>query len=188
MGLQGNSSPTFLAIVFIFSCLAPGVGHSQNRSIPAGDTKSDSSVISCPLDVITIEVRIRNQKGASNLSRENFIVYDNGVRQDIRLWTRIEGSGSEDNEAIYALAYASPVYVPDGKLHKIRVVVRDSAKKKLSVQIAPRDYKATKELFGQVRYDMTKEGLLERSQRATVPISEAFDMKVDIVRQLSDGG
>src|SRR5262245_51701031 len=31
----------------------------------------------------------------------------------------------------------------------------------------------------------TKEGSLEGSHRATVPVSEAFDMKVDVVRQLS---
>jgi Protein of unknown function DUF2625 len=33
----------------------------------------------------------------------------------------------------------------------------------------------------------TKEGSLEDSHRAPVPMSEAFDMKVDIVRQLSNG-
>ena len=33
----------------------------------------------------------------------------------------------------------------------------------------------------------TKEGSLEKSRRATVPVSEALDLKVDIVRQLSTG-
>ena len=33
----------------------------------------------------------------------------------------------------------------------------------------------------------TKEGSLEDSHRATVPVSEAFDMKVDIIRLLGDG-
>jgi Protein of unknown function DUF2625 len=34
----------------------------------------------------------------------------------------------------------------------------------------------------------TKEGSVEKSHRATVPVSEAFDVKVDIVRQLTAGG
>jgi uncharacterized protein DUF2625 len=34
----------------------------------------------------------------------------------------------------------------------------------------------------------TKEGSVEESRRATVPMSEAFGLKVDIVRQLSDVG
>jgi hypothetical protein len=51
----------------------------------------------------------------------------------------------------------------------------------------------TKNLFGDRCFSFypflwTKEGSLEQSQRATVPVSEAFDLKVDIVRQLSAGG
>lgn len=34
----------------------------------------------------------------------------------------------------------------------------------------------------------TKEGSVEESRRAPVPVSEAFDLKVDIVRQLTTGG
>ena len=34
----------------------------------------------------------------------------------------------------------------------------------------------------------TTDGSVQRSSRAVVPVTEAFDMKVDIVRQLGDGG
>ena len=34
----------------------------------------------------------------------------------------------------------------------------------------------------------TREGSLEKSRRAAVPVAEAFDLKVDIVRQLSSSG
>jgi hypothetical protein len=151
MANQSNNrhrSTSPLVILIILSSFVQGLGQSQNRSMPGGGTKSDSSVISCPLYVITVEVRIPQQKGTSELGKENFILYDNGVRQDIRLWTRIEASGSEYKGAIYAMAYSPPVYVFDGKPHEIRVVVRSKAKNKLRIQFSPGGYHATKELFG----------------------------------------
>ena len=37
-------------------------------------------------------------------------------------------------------------------------------------------------------YLWTQEGSLEGSRRAVIPVSEAFDLKVDIVRQLELAG
>jgi hypothetical protein len=118
---------------------------SQNQSAPANRIKTDSTVtIFCPVDVITIEVKVRDPRGkeASSLGRDDFTIYENGVEQQIRLWARIEGTATGDEEAVYAMAY-TPVNLYDGKFHRIRVVARGTDKRKLRVKLlSPKGYDA----------------------------------------------
>ena len=142
-----NSGTSFLAMLFVLSAFMQSFGQSQNTSMPPRNTKSDYDIISCPTYLLTIEVKLGQQDGAAELGKENFTLYDNGVRQEFSFWTRIEPSDTENKEAIYAIGFAPPVYVFDGKLHKIKIVVRNKANKKLSVQFFPARYRATKEFF-----------------------------------------
>ena len=130
--------------MLIGSVVVQGGGQSQERTMPSRDS---DPVISCPADLLTIMVYLGHQHDASELSKVDFILYDNGMRQDIRFWTRIQKSDLDNNGAIYALGYDPPVYDFDNKLHKIRVVVQTNARKKLRVQFSPRSYPATKEFF-----------------------------------------
>ena len=145
-----NSGTSFLAVLFVLSVFMQSFGQSQDTSMPRSNKKSDYDGISCPTYLITIEVKLGQQDGATELGKENFSLYDNGVRQDFSFWTRIEDT--ENEEAVYAIGFVPPVYVFDGKLHKIKIVVRNKANKKLRVQFFPARYRATEEFFfGQQR-------------------------------------
>lgn len=141
---QGNTRVLFLAIMLIGSVVVQGGGQSQERTMPSRDS---DPVLSCPAYLLTMMVYLGHQHDASELSKDDFILYDNGMRHDIRFWTRIQKSGLDNDGAIYALGYDPPVYDFDNKLHKIRVVVQTNAKKKLRVQFSPRSYRATKQFF-----------------------------------------
>jgi len=141
------SGTSFLAMFFMISAFMQSFGQSQDRAMPGRNTKSDYTDISCPIYLVTIEVKLGQQDGATELGKENFTLYDNGVRQDFGFWTRIEPSVTENKEAIYAIGFHPPVYAFDGNLHRIKIVVRNKANKKLSVQFFPARYRATKEFF-----------------------------------------
>ena len=112
-------------------------------TIPVGlnesPTCNTNNETSCPVYLMTVEVRLPNRDGSSELKKENFILYDNGAEQDIRYWTRIAASG----EVVYALGYHPPVYGSDARIRRIRVVVRSKANKRLKARFSPTHYRAT---------------------------------------------
>ncbi len=151
-----NDNRLSLAILVVVLVCVQGFGQSQNES----RTESDSGGISCPIYLVTIEVRLGQQSGASDLGRENFVLYDNGVVQDISFWTKLEGSATENKETSYAIGYHPPVSF-DGKLHRIRVVVQNKANNKLRVQFSPTRYRATREVFGEARPLMSPDSFFD---------------------------
>ena len=132
---SGSLTGLLISLLVLTSSLE-SFAQSQSQSKPNNRIETDFNGISCPNDIITIEVKVQG-KNVHSLVKDNFTIYEDGVEQDIRFW--VNESGTDDQEAAYALAY-SPVYLYDGKSHKIRVVARRNDKRKLKVQFSPKGY------------------------------------------------
>ena len=131
---MSRSSVLFLSILLILSGCVESPGQTQGRENP----KRSDDETSCPVYLITIKIRLKQHDGISDLTKENFVLYDNGVREDIRYWTKVSGAG--DKEVVYALGYSPPVDALAGKLRRIRVEVRTKANKRLKAQFFPAVY------------------------------------------------
>lgn len=146
----------------------------QNQSAPTERIKTDPTVIFCPVDLITIEVKVRDPHGkeASSLGRADFTVYDNGVEQQLKLWTKIEDLGMGNEDAVYAMAY-TPVNLYDGKFHVIRVVARGKNQRKLRVKsISPKGYDA-RELLRELESTPPNNGMQRTRPSASLSSSKA---------------
>ena len=132
-----------LAILLIVVAGAHGV--AQHHAETTRVTNAQNG-ISDNFYLITVTVNLGYQRGALDLARENFALSDNGIRQDIAFFTRIQPN-SDNNDVIYALGYHPQIWLFDGKRRKVRVVVHDATGKKLKAQFSPRKYSGIREFF-----------------------------------------
>jgi hypothetical protein len=146
MGTQKrNKFSWLLAGLLILSPCGRSHARSQKPSTP-GHTNEDSSVISCPLYLVTVEVEVSDprKEEASSLGRGDFTVYEDGVEQQIIFWAEAKGAGAGGVKAVYAMAYR-PMIIYDGRFHKIRVVARGAGGRKLRVRLlTPKGYDAVR--------------------------------------------
>ena len=131
---MNRSNTLLLSTLLILSGCVASAAQAQG---PDNPKRSDNET-SCPVYLITVEVRLKQQAGISDLAKENFVLYDNGVREDIRYWTKVSGVG--DKEVAYALGYSPPVDGLSGKLRRIRVEVRTKANKRVKAHFSPAVY------------------------------------------------
>ena len=127
-----------------------GVAQSPDQSESDNSTKSKAEIIVCPTYVTMVRVKVRDKTGkeVSDLTKDDFIVYEDGVRQPIVLWTSEDGdSDAEGIQPGYEMAYYPMKYPFDGKFRRIQVVVRPKRKDKLRVEFSPKGYYAKKELL-----------------------------------------
>ena len=96
--------------------------------------------------LITVTVNLGHQRGAVDLVRDNFALSDNGIRQDIPFFARIQPD-SGNNDVIYALGYGPQSWLFDGERRKVRVVIRDATGKELKAHFSPTEYPGTRPLL-----------------------------------------
>jgi hypothetical protein len=120
-----------LAILFVsaFQCAA----QSQDQAGTAQKAADKDGIIACPsslLEVyIDVEVKDRKGKAVPNLSRENFRVYEDGVRQEISAFRQV-GAQSDGK---YTLFYYPTNIRFDGRRRKVQVGTRANEGSKLQV-------------------------------------------------------
>ena len=124
-------------------------GQSLNQSPPGNNRANKSGVIACPVYVTAVRVKVRDQTGkeVSELTKDDFFIYEDGVRQPIVFWTDEWNSDTDGKQSGYEMAYFPMKYPFDGSFRKINVVVRPKRKRKLKVEFSPKGYYAKRELL-----------------------------------------
>src|SRR5687768_5969481 len=84
----------FMSLMFLMHS-TQSLAQSQKQPIVDSNTKNEDQVIkSSFVLVVMVKVEVKNQHGEEigDLRKDDFIIYENGVRQEICDWKRNEGS------------------------------------------------------------------------------------------------
>ena len=120
-----------LAILFVsaFQCAA----QSQDQAGTAQKATDEDGVIACRFSVldINVDVEVKDRRGklVPYLEWKNFLVYEDGVRQDIYAFRQV-GAPSDGK---YLLYYTPTNPVFDGRRRKVRIEARTTDGRKLRV-------------------------------------------------------
>jgi hypothetical protein len=122
---------------------------SQNQPTVDSNTKNENQPTNCSVFVVIVKVEVRNQYGeeVADLRKDDFIIYEDGVRQEIIFWRRNEGSDRRTQQALYEVGYYPINYQFEGEFRKLRISVQNKGKRKLRVEFSPKGYYAKKELI-----------------------------------------
>src|SRR4051794_6145226 len=78
---------------------------SQSRNPPQEDSKikNDDQVIICRVfeAVVSIDVRDRQGKEITDLTKNDFIIYEDGVNQELYYWKRNVGPNRQPDQSMY---------------------------------------------------------------------------------------
>ena len=96
--------------------------------------------------MVNVEVTDRLGKDVTDLKKDDFIIYEDGVKQEMCYWERNVGSDRATDQAMYEVGYYPTNFRFKGEWRKIRVLVRSPDKRKLKVHFTPTGYYAKKEL------------------------------------------
>ena len=120
-----------LAILFasVFQCAA----QSQDQAGTARKETGKDEFMACPSTVLEvyIDVEVKDRKGMAvpNLSRKNFRVYEDGVRQEVSAFMQV----GEQSDGKYTLLYYPTNIRFDGLRRKVQVGTRANEGRKLRV-------------------------------------------------------
>ena len=90
--------------------------------------------------IVQVEVTNKYRKPVSNLSHEDFVVYEEGNSQAIAFFQEEKKSFKKEARTIYRIGYHSENLRLDGKYRKIRIEIREGGKRKLKVRYSPNGY------------------------------------------------
>jgi len=122
-------APLAILFVSVFQCAA----QSQDQAGTAQKAPGKDEFYACPSTVlevyIDVEVKDRKGKPVPNLSRENFRVYEDGVRQEISAFRQV----GEQSDGKYILFYLPTNIRFDGLRRKVQVGTRANEGRRLRV-------------------------------------------------------
>jgi hypothetical protein len=130
-------------LVLIFIAAFSSLVESLTQQTREG--KKEDSIIVCDytcLAIIYVKVIDRGGKEVLTLRREDFTIYEDGVRQEIESLLRNDNYIEECRQARYQLGYYPINENFDGKYRKITVTVQTKDGKKWKAQVFPKGYHA----------------------------------------------
>src|SRR5215467_3343569 len=110
--------------------------------------KSDSSAIirlSTNLVIVEVEVNDRYGKYVSDLTHNDFIIYEDDTEQKIDFFTRGEVSDRDGVHIRYTIGYYPTNSKRDGQLRSIRVKLRKGKNRGKEIRYYPENYFAPKD-------------------------------------------
>lgn len=96
--------------------------------------------------VVKVNVTDLQGKEITDLTKDDFILYEDGVKQELQYWKRNVGPDRQPDQSMYEAGYLPDTRYFIGEWRKIRVKVRKQGETKLKVQFSPNGYYAKKEL------------------------------------------
>ena len=128
---------------FYFQSLA----QSQEQPLDS-KTKTEDKASSCFVYVAMVNVDVTDRQGkeVTDLRKDDFIIYEDGVKQEMCYWKRNVGSDRATDQSMYEVGYYPTNFRFKDEWRKIRVLVRSKGKRKLRVAFSPKGYYAKQEL------------------------------------------
>jgi hypothetical protein len=123
--------------------LLPITSYAQNKAKSNEGISKNRPVVACNytcMAVIKVRVVDKAGKRVTNLTRNSFVLYDNGIEQQVESLRVLEPHEIDNTKAQYELAYTPPDESLDGKRRQIRVKARTFDGKELRVQVFPNSY------------------------------------------------
>ena len=99
------------------------------------------------MTVISVRVQGRNGKKATDLRRADFTIYENGVKQEIYDFMRVESSKKSGSQTVYKIGYVPMDEYVDGKFRKLTVNIQTKDGRRLKGQVFPKGYVAQKRIL-----------------------------------------
>jgi hypothetical protein len=137
---QSHYFPKLWLAILLIS--VAGVHAIAQDRVPSARVTNDHNRTYDDIYLVTVTVNLGPKSRAVSLAREHFALSDNGIRQDIPFFTRIQPD-SGNNDVIYLLGYHPPIWLFDGKRRKVKVVIHDATGKKLKARFSPTEYPGT---------------------------------------------
>ena len=123
---------------------------SQKQPSAEGNVTDDRQIIVCSFGYVArvkVEVRDRHWKEIKDLRKDDFTIFEDGVKQEICVWNNDAWIDRQADQAVHEVGYYPTNWHFKGELRKIRIFVRGQAKRKLYVQFSPKRYYAKEELL-----------------------------------------
>jgi hypothetical protein len=147
------TSLPFVLLLMLTAALAT-FPQSQSVSKSSEGGKEGSDII-CGLRrylpiVVNVWVTDETGKDVTTLKHDDFVIYEDGVKQGIEFFIRKEDLDPANKRAVYQMGYTPINQALNGKLRKIQVGLKtkdDRQDHKLKVQISPKGYFATMDLL-----------------------------------------
>src|SRR5215471_1788093 len=140
---------TFLILTVLLP-LVLALGQSQNQ-ISSDRNQSNQEVIACALGgislaMVEVEVTDKYGKAVDDLIKDDFTIYEDGVKQEMIYWKCNVGSDRRPEHPMYEMGYYTTNIRFDGAWRWIRVLVENEDERKLNVQFTPMGYYANEKL------------------------------------------
>lgn len=149
-----RKSVRLVVIGAFLSLIAPSLSiqcSAQSQSLPQEDSKIKNAeqVIICRVLEVVVRVDVIDQQGKeiTDLTKDDFIIYEDGVKQELQHWKRNVDPDRQPDQPMYEAGYLPDTRYFSGEWRKIRVKVRKQDGRKLKVQFSPNGYFAKKELI-----------------------------------------
>lgn len=135
---------TFLLLLVASAFMSP-VAHPQDKAKPGTEPDEDYKVV-CRYRIISVDVEVRDSYSieVTDLTKDNFTIYEDGEKQELIAFKRLESLEGNQPHTRYEVAYYFNSMKPDG-YRKVRVVVQVEGKPGLKVKFSPKRYYATKD-------------------------------------------
>ena len=148
MRTNGAATSTIWSSLLVFlSICIPIFGQSAGDQTKSSTGQVDDSqpviICSTPLVIVEIEVQDGYRWPVSNLTKDDFVVFEDGIEQQVAFFQRDTAPNTEDPQVHYRIGYYPPS--KDGEFKRVRVRFRntnDAKNKGLRLTHSPKGYYA----------------------------------------------
>lgn len=142
---RATSRALWGCLMVVLSTGLPIFGQAPEADKQSSGRGGDDQSVICRLELVVVDIEVRdgNHWPVSDLSREHFVVLEDGKEQEIQYFLRRNEPNTADGQGQYQIAYYPPS--KDGEYKRVRIKFReakDVRDKGLSIFFSPKGYYA----------------------------------------------
>jgi hypothetical protein len=139
-----------LTVMLLSAPLAYFSSSAQSNLKSTIKEQNESTPIICDhtcMTIVSVRVPGKNGKKATDLQRADFTIYENGVKQEIYDFMRVESSEKSGSQAVYKIGYVPMDEYVDGKFRKLTIKIQTKDGRRLKGQVFPKGYVAKRRIL-----------------------------------------
>jgi hypothetical protein len=139
-----------LTVMLLSAPLAHFSSSAQSNPNSTIKEQNEFSPIICGytcMTIISVRVSGKNGKKATDLRLADFTIYENGVKQEIYDFMRVESSEKSGSQTVYKMGYVPMDEYVDSKFRKLTVKIQTKDGRRLKSQVFPKGYVAKKKIL-----------------------------------------